>query len=980
MKTAARQRGTALLLLVLLIVSASTFIFLKKLNQQSQQSYREEVTAVSLARAKEALIGYAAAYVELVSPSNPATGPGYLPCPDRNNDGQLLVADGEGSCSQGGGTSLGRLPWKYLGLSDLRDSAGERLWYAVSDNYRYNPQTRPLNSETPGTLTVDGNSDIVAVIIAPGPALAGQDRSTGPNSAANYLEGTNTNVTNGIFTATPSDTMNDRIVAITRQELMAAVEKRVLNQVATTLKTYMNWTLPGAPGRGIWLAPYADPKAFTPNLSSTATSGSNGLQLQDSAVDFTGWGVAVGDVVRDLTDGSIGTVTAPPAAHSLNVGSLQGGTANGFSVNDTYQILVKGLPALLRGTANGGTSNLTLKDSTKKFTTIGVAIGDVVEDRTDGSAGVINSVNSTQITVQNLTGGTNNRFTTGDRYQIRSAFGTVTATSPGSLTDSGIDGKVFDSSTRGLQIAANDIVENLSAGSIATITSVTGVSTLAVSTMPNVNNTYRIPRYNGSPLNTVSEGLLPYHEVGEPFRTGFAFNWTLNHSANIIVAGPAASPAPLVYSTYVTNFAQSSAVSGAITSAITDGAYCYWTQQNEADCHGTYNTSFIIGTATPGSSGLTLKDTTKTFQDWGVRPGDRIKITSEGANSIGIVGAISGNTVTALLLENGTGNNQFDPNENYKIDVPTQLTLGNVLLASPPTTITSTGTITAAVNDVIENVSDGSYALITGVDSTTFPGTTIITHEPLQGGTTNVFNPTGDPFRIRSGWVDHRTYGFNYRHRGTLTVNTNAGERVRNLVTTAPSQIVQNSTTPVIRIRDYDASNNLLADKDAFNNTDGNTVTVTLTGQPSTAVDAAASMQTSNIRYELREDPTELPTWFTANRWQRLVYVAIASGFAPNGAGTCTVNSLPLGTVTPSNCLGLRDTTDAGNVKERGDVQALVIAAGMPLNAKTPPDDRTQSGIGSYLDNGNASVGDHIFEKQTIGTSTFNDQIRVVAP
>ncbi len=115
--------------------------------------------------------------------------PGDLPCPDRDNDGD---ADAVPICN---GAALGRLPWKTLGLPDLRDGDGERLWYAVSSSFKNNPRTlcgAPgdagcLNSDSRGTITVrDRNgtvvnngsnpdaytpSGVIAVIIAPGLVL-----------------------------------------------------------------------------------------------------------------------------------------------------------------------------------------------------------------------------------------------------------------------------------------------------------------------------------------------------------------------------------------------------------------------------------------------------------------------------------------------------------------------------------------------------------------------------------------------------------------------------------------------------------------------------------------------------------------------------------------------------------------------------------------------------------------------------------------
>jgi hypothetical protein len=63
-------------------------------------------------------------------------GPGYLPCPDLDDDGWAEPTCGSQNGESGQSERLGRLPWKTLGLADLRDGHGERLWYAVSSKYK----------------------------------------------------------------------------------------------------------------------------------------------------------------------------------------------------------------------------------------------------------------------------------------------------------------------------------------------------------------------------------------------------------------------------------------------------------------------------------------------------------------------------------------------------------------------------------------------------------------------------------------------------------------------------------------------------------------------------------------------------------------------------------------------------------------------------------------------------------------------------
>lgn len=240
-----------MLLLVLLFVTlAGSFTLLRGLNGGlgAIRAHRLQHDAAVLAHAKEALLGYAAAYPELI---NPTRGPGFLPCPDRNNDGLLLT---EGSCSSKSGTAkmVGRLPWRYLGLPDLRDSSGDRLWYAVADNFSFHQgggvYTVPLNSQTLGDLMTDAQGDVAAVIIAPGEPVGSQARdAANTNDVRNYLEGENGETTtpnDKIFASRASDDLNDRLVAITRAELMAVVEKRVAGTAREALRRYYQTSAP----------------------------------------------------------------------------------------------------------------------------------------------------------------------------------------------------------------------------------------------------------------------------------------------------------------------------------------------------------------------------------------------------------------------------------------------------------------------------------------------------------------------------------------------------------------------------------------------------------------------------------------------------------------------------------------------------------------------------------------------------------------
>lgn len=238
-----RQSGAALLALVFVVIAASAYLLVLKLNAATRPYLREQRSVAGLNEAKQALIAYALSFPDLSGTTDPTAGPGYLPCPDTDNDGSPNPP-----C--GGPVALGRFPGEWLDVIDYEDHAGERFWYAISGNFRNNPKLQPLNSDTPGQLSVDGVTDVVAVIFAPGSPTEAQ---TGRPSSAiiDYLEGENAD---GDTEFSANAWGNDRLVYITRQELMQVIEKRVLGDVAKAFSAYQ-----GSYGGYPWLSPFVDP-------------------------------------------------------------------------------------------------------------------------------------------------------------------------------------------------------------------------------------------------------------------------------------------------------------------------------------------------------------------------------------------------------------------------------------------------------------------------------------------------------------------------------------------------------------------------------------------------------------------------------------------------------------------------------------------------------------------------------------------------
>ena len=131
MRSPSRQRGTLLLLALVLVLAGIAATITLQLAAAGGAARRERVSEMALAEAREALVAYA-----VDRPINAVVGPGYLPCPDLDNDGWAEPTCGSLSGDTGQEQRLGRLPWKTLGLADLRDGYGERLWYAVSSKYK----------------------------------------------------------------------------------------------------------------------------------------------------------------------------------------------------------------------------------------------------------------------------------------------------------------------------------------------------------------------------------------------------------------------------------------------------------------------------------------------------------------------------------------------------------------------------------------------------------------------------------------------------------------------------------------------------------------------------------------------------------------------------------------------------------------------------------------------------------------------------
>ncbi|HSG24178.1 MAG TPA: hypothetical protein VLA64_14610 [Azonexus sp.] len=228
-----KQRGVALWMLLVAVIMAGGFAFYKTSNIQFNRTGQDAKLMLALAKAKEALIAYAVTDNDR---------PGSLPCPDlATNSAGFSNIPGDGKsdmftvnqCP----TYVGWLPWVTLDLPELTDDTGTRLWFVLAPALRNHDSAQPINSDTPTGLQVDGNNDIAALVIASRTPLSGQNRPS--NNPADYLDGENGNGSDHKYISGPqSAVFNDIVLIITRQELMAAVEKRVANELKSCLSQH----------------------------------------------------------------------------------------------------------------------------------------------------------------------------------------------------------------------------------------------------------------------------------------------------------------------------------------------------------------------------------------------------------------------------------------------------------------------------------------------------------------------------------------------------------------------------------------------------------------------------------------------------------------------------------------------------------------------------------------------------------------------
>lgn len=219
-----KQRGAVLIIFVTIVSLVILVFTFNSLNGKQFDALKKDKTAKALFEAKNALLGWSV--MRGISGTATTVTPGQLPCPE---DLSLIGTPNEGNalatCSNTV-TLIGRLPWRSLGLGDIRDGNNDKLWYAISPGFR----SAPINANNLGQLSIDGNLNVaVAIIFSPGFTLPGQNRAV--IATPNFLDLSNNDGNNSFLSTGLIGLFNDTSLAVAKDELFKLVEKRILREV-----------------------------------------------------------------------------------------------------------------------------------------------------------------------------------------------------------------------------------------------------------------------------------------------------------------------------------------------------------------------------------------------------------------------------------------------------------------------------------------------------------------------------------------------------------------------------------------------------------------------------------------------------------------------------------------------------------------------------------------------------------------------------
>jgi len=335
-----RQRGAALLVIMLGVILATATVLVVTVNVDAIQARRQATSLDALGEARDALLDYA-----LVSPQLTANGSPGLPCPDIDGTGPFPEGEAHTTaCGASGETMIGRLPWRTLGVPALKDGSSECLWYVVSGSWKHAGAVTAemINADTNGQLqlaSVDSGALLsgaaaedraVAAIIAAMPPLDRQNRPataagaqcSDPPRASDYLEDdAASGSSNAALLGSPdmidvlglaagaNDLHNDKVVLISRGDIARRIYAR------PGFETEMRDLGLAA---AACIADYAakNPGGVTDRRMPWPAPVSLGDYRQDAAYDDTAGTLLAGRLADVVDDSS--ALTANPVARALS--------------------------------------------------------------------------------------------------------------------------------------------------------------------------------------------------------------------------------------------------------------------------------------------------------------------------------------------------------------------------------------------------------------------------------------------------------------------------------------------------------------------------------------------------------------------------------------------------------------------------------------------------------------------------------------
>lgn len=268
-----KESGAAMLLFILALLVGFTALFFSVYSNNNLNTEKDIKTHNKLSEAKSAVLDYVSTnYTKL------QTGDyGVLPCPDYSG---AINTQGEEDigCLSSRINAIGHLPWKTLGVSPFKDKAGQCFWYIVSGIPKEaDPSSTQLGlieiyAPDRQTMLTNPSDPAVAAIIAANQPLEYQNNRPGISDSSiceqsynptYYLDRTTLNTSpiinvnnaqlNGTletkdqlitadkishttippYSANNPSPYNDQIIFITRNELLASIEKNNMTQTET---------------------------------------------------------------------------------------------------------------------------------------------------------------------------------------------------------------------------------------------------------------------------------------------------------------------------------------------------------------------------------------------------------------------------------------------------------------------------------------------------------------------------------------------------------------------------------------------------------------------------------------------------------------------------------------------------------------------------------------------------------------------------